>query len=188
MVLTMAEQADAYLVSEQTRKEVWAKVHSTEYAERYYQYLGNRYMKRHRVCTYFTIGLGGGAVVPLILVGFSSSSTALVSWVLGIVGVLLAGVTIYNLVGDFARRASVATFVARTCGRAAREFRDLLNTIDLNAIDEGPARVELTRLATLVEHETYNTEAFGIEVDNKDEDSKRADNETRAHLESLYAT
>ena len=183
----MAEQAYTYLVSEQTRKEVWAKIHSTEYAERYYQFLGSRYMGRHRWCTYLTIALGGGAVVPLILVMFSDSSNVLIGWVLGVVGVLLAGVTIYSLVGDFARRASVATFVARICGRAAREFRDLLNTIDLNQIEDGPARVELTRLATLVENETYNTEAFGIEVDNQDADSERAENETRAHLEALYA-
>lgn len=184
----MAEQTYTYLVSEQTRKEVWGKVHSTEYAERYYQFLGGRYMKRHRWCTYLTIGLGGGAVVPLILVMFSDSSNVLIGWVLGVVGVLLAGVTIYSLVGDFARRASVATFVARVCGRTARELRDLLNTIDLNQIEDGAARAELTRLATLVENETYNTEAFGIEVDNQDEDSERAENETRAHLESLYAT
>lgn len=182
----MAEHTYTYLVTEQTRKEVWGKVHGTEYAERYYQRLGNRYMKHHRWCTYLTIGLGGGAVVPVILVIFSDSSNALIGWVLGLVGVLLAGVTIYSLVGDFARRASVATFVARTCGRAAREFRDLLNTIDLNQIEDGEARAELTRLATLVENETYNTEAFGIEVDNQDEDSEKAENETRAHLESLY--
>ena len=184
----MAEDMRAYLVSDQTRKEVWAKVHATDYAERYYQRLGSRYMKHHRWCTYFTIGLGGGAVVPALLVIFTESSNALVGWVLGVVGVLLTVVTIYSLVGDFARRASVATFVARTCGRAAREFRDLLNTIDLNQIEDGDARAELTRLATLVENETYNTEAFGIEVDNQDQDSKQAEKEARAHLEALYAT
>ena len=184
----MAEHAYTYLVSEQTRREVWSKCHSTEYAERYYQILGNRYLKHHRWCTFGTIVLGGGAIVPAALAIFSDSGNPWIGAALGLVGVLLAGVSVVSLVGDFARKASVATFVARTCGRAAREFRDLLNVIDLNQIDEDEARAELTKLATLVANETYNTEALGIEVNNEDDDSEKAERETRAHLESLYAS
>ena len=62
----------------------------------------------------------------------------------------------------------------------------MLNIIDLNQIYEDQARDELAKLETLVANETYNTEAVGIEVDNEDDDSEKAERETRAHLESLY--
>ncbi|MCY3820013.1 MAG: hypothetical protein OXH52_11715 [Gammaproteobacteria bacterium] len=184
----MAEQPYAYLVSDQTRKEVWDKAYSTEYAERYYQLLGSEFLRRHRLCQYLLIGLGGGAVVPAAFAMFSGLSDPWIGIALGIVGVLLAIVSITNLVGDYARKASVTTSVARTCGRAGREYRDLLNAIDLNRIEDREARTQLTRLATLVENETYSTEAFGIDVDNKDNNSMRAERETRAHMESLYAS
>ena len=184
----MAEHTYPPPVSDQTRTEVWGKAHGAEYAERYFQTKGNQYLKYHRRLTYATIGLGGGAVVPAALAIFSDAGNhAWIGLVLGIVGVLLAAVSIAGLVGDYARKASVATFVARTCGRAARECRDLLNAIDLYQVEDDEARAQLTRLATLVDNETYNTEAFGIEVDNECEDSKKAENEARAHLESLYA-
>ena len=64
----------------------------------------------------------------------------------------------------------------------------LLGAIDLEQIEEEGARAELMRLVTLVENETYSTEAVGILVDNEDKDSVKAERETRAHLEALYAT
>ncbi len=184
----MAEHADTYPVSEQTRREVWSKCYSAEYAERYYQLLANRYLKHHRRCTFGTIVLGGGAIIPAALAIFSDLANPLIGAALGLAGVLLAGVSVVSLVGDFGRKAAVTTFVARTCGRAARELRDLLNVIDLNRVDEDQARAELTALATLVANETYNTEAIGIDVDNEDDDSEKAERETREHLENLYAS
>ncbi len=163
-------------------------MHGAEYAERYYQLLGNEYIERHRRCTYGTIGLGGGAVVPAALALFSDASNAWIGVTLGVVGVLLAGVSIASLVGDFARKASVAMVVARTCGRAARELRAVLNAIDLNQIEDDEARRQLDGLATLVDNETYYTEACGIEVNNQDSNSRRAEREAREHLESLYAS
>ena len=182
----MAEQTYTYRVSDQTRREVWDKCHSVEYAERYYQLLGNQYLRHHRSCVIGTIALGGGAVIPAALAIFSDAGTAWIGIALGIAGVLVAGISVINLVGDFARKASVATGVARTCGRASRELRGLLNAIDLEQLEEDGARAELTRLVTLVENETYNTEAVGIVVDNEDENSVKAEKETRAHLEALY--
>ena len=54
-------------------------------------------------------------------------------------------------------------------------------------MEEDRAIAELARLVTLVQTETYTTEAVGILVDNEDEDSVKAEKETRAHLEALYA-
>lgn len=183
----MDEQTYTYLVSDQTRREVWDKCHSVEYAERYYQLLGNKFLRHHRLCTIGTIALGSGAVIPAAVAVFSQAANPWISAALGIAGALIAFISVVNLVGDFARKASVATGVARNCGRAARELRGLLNSIDLEQVDEDRAMAELTRLVTLVENETYNTEAVGILVDNEDEDSVKAEKETRAHLEALYA-
>ena len=183
----MADDTFEHLVSDQIRREVWDKCHSVEYAERYYQLLGNEFLSRHRWCTIGTVVLGGGAVIPGAVALFADGTNPWIGIALGIVGVLLAAISVVNLVGDFARKASVATSVARTCGRAARELRRLLNAIDLEQVDEDGAGAELTRLVTLVENETYNTEAVGILVDNEDKNSLKAERETRAHLESLYA-
>lgn len=183
----MAEQTYTYRVSDQTRREVWGKCHSVEYAERYYQLLGNQFLRHHRWCVIGTIALGGGAVIPAALAIFSDATNPWIAGALGIAGVLVAAISVVNLVGDFARKSSVATGVARTCGRAARELRGLLNDIDLEQVEEDRARAELTRLVALVENETYNTEAVGILVDNEDENSVKAERETRAHLEALYA-
>ena len=183
----MDEQTYTYLVSDQTRREVWDKCHSVEYAERYYQLLGSKFLRHHRLCTIGTIALGGGAVIPAAVAVISQAANPWISTALGIAGALIALISVVNLVGDFARKASVATGVARTCGRAARELRGLLNSIDREQVDEDRAITELTRLVTLVENETYNTEAVVILVDNEDEDSVKAEKETRAHLEALYA-
>ena len=184
----MAEQTYTYRVSDQTRKEVWDRCHGVEYAERYYQLLGGRFLRHHRQCAIGTIALGGGAVVPAVLAVFLDANNPWIGGALGIAGALVAVIAVINLVGDFARKASVANGVARTCARAARELRALLNAIDLEQLDEDGARGELSKLATLVENETYNTEAVGILVDNEDQDSMKAERETRAHLEALYAT
>ncbi len=184
----MPDTTDSYLVSDQTRREVWERCHGAEYAERYYQLLGNRYLKRHRWWQFATISLGGGAVVPAAVAVFSGTNGAWVGAALGLVGVMLAAVSVVSLVGDFARKASVATAVAQTCARAARDLRDLLSAIDLEQIDETAARAGLAKLATLLESETYSTVAVGIQVDNADADSEKAEREARAHLESMYAT
>lgn len=184
---SVTEQTYTYRVSGQTRKEVWDKCHSVEYAERYYQLLGGKFLRHHRSCSIATIALGGGAVIPATLAVLSDATNAWIGTALGTAGALVAVVSVVSLVGDFARKASVSTGVARTCGRAARELRWLLNAIDLEQMDEESARAELARLANLVENETYNTEAVGILVDNEDKDSVRAERETRAHLEALYA-
>ena len=147
----------------------------------------NKFLRHHRLCTIGTIALGGGAVIPAVVAIFSQAANPWISTALGIAGALIAFISVVNLVGDFARKASVATGVARTCGRAARELRGLLNSIDLEQVDENRAMAELTRLVTLVENETYNTEAVVILVDNEDEDSVKAEKEARAHLEALYA-
>ncbi len=183
----MAEQTYAYRVSDQTRREVWDKCHSVEYAERYYQLLGNQFLRRHNWCMGITIALGGGAVIPASLAIFSDGTQPWIGIALGIVGVMVAGISVVTLVGDFARKASVATGVARTCARAARELRALLNAIDREQMEEDRATAELTKLVTLVESETYNTEAAGILVNNEDKNSLKAERETRAHLEALYA-
>ena len=183
----MAEQTYAYLVSDQTRREVWDKCHSVEYAERYYQLLGNQFLRAHRWCMGGTIALGGGAI-PAALAIFSDGTQPWIGIALGIAGAMVAVISVVTLVGDFARKASVATGVARTCARAARELRALLNAIDREQIEEDSATTELTKLATLVESETYNTEAAGILVNNEDKNSLKAERETRAHLEALYAT
>ena len=184
----MTEETYTYRVSDQTRREVWDKCHSVEYAERYYQLLGGKFLRHHRSCSIGTIALGGGAVIPAAVAVLSDAANPWISAALGVAGALVAAISVVNLVGDFARKASVATGVARTCGRAARELRMLLGAIDLEQIEEEGARAELTRLVTLVENETYSTEAVGILVDNEDKDSVKAERETRAHLEALYAT
>ena len=64
-------------------------------------------------------------MIPAAVAIFSQAANPWISTALGVAGALVAFIAVVNLVGDFARKASVATSVARTCGRAARELRKL---------------------------------------------------------------
>ena len=57
--------------------------------------------------------------------------------------------------------------------------------LDLNQIEDDEARSQLDRLATLVDDETYNKEACGIEVDSQGRNRQKAEREARELLESL---
>ena len=141
--LTVAERAHTYLVSDQTRKEVWDNARSAEYAERHYGLLGNENLKRDRLCSLLAIGSCGG----LVVLSIAMLSGAVIPWMaiaLSLSSFLLAGVLIAR--GGFARKALVWTFAAKTYGQAGRKFRYLLDVIDRNEIEDEEARVRLMRL------------------------------------------
>ena len=139
----MAERAHTYLVSDQTRKEAWDKVRSAEYAQRYYRLLGNENLKRDRLCSCLAIASCGGFVIlPLAMLSGAVNPWMVIALSLPLL--LLAGISIAR--GGFARKALVWTFAAKTYGQAGRKFRNLLDVIDRNEIEDEEARVRLMRL------------------------------------------
>ena len=146
----MAERTYIYLVSDQTRKEVWDKAHSAEHAERYYQRLGRKSLKRERLWS-IPVLLGFCLAVPATLATLSDESGAWIPIALGFAFVFLLVGLIVGQFGGFSRKASAWTALAERYGRAEREFRELLDAIDLNEVEDGEARGKLRRLAKRTE-------------------------------------
>ena len=144
----MAESG--YLVSDETRKAVWDKAHSTDYAERYYQRLGNENRRRERLGTY--LGIAGSAA--LAAMSFAILSDVGNPWIpvaMAFSCFLMAGGFAASRVGGCALKASVWTSVAETYGWAGPKLRALLDAIDLNEIEDGDARGKLRRLTRKTE-------------------------------------
>lgn len=146
----MAESTYIYLVSDQTRKEVWDRACSAERAERYYQHLGKENLKRERLWR-IPILLGFCLAVPATLATLWDEIGLWIPIALGFAFVFaLVGFTV-GQVGGFTRKALAWTALAETHGRAGREFRELLDAIDLNEVEDGEARGRLRRLTTRTE-------------------------------------
>ena len=150
--LRMAESG--YLVSDETRKAVWDKAHSTECAERYYQRLGNENRRRDRLWSIPAL-IGFCFLLPAsvaILSGASNLWIVVASTLASTLAFFLMVVTLVGgRFGGVARRASVWTALAETYGRVVPEFRALLDAIDLNEIEDGEARGKLSRLTRKTE-------------------------------------
>ena len=183
---------NTYLVSNQTRSEVWTQIRDTEYAARYYEARADQFLRRHRLSTCAAILLGGGAVTPAIFALANVKIPLALAVIVAVLGLALAVISVLNLVENNAAKAVTSMDVAKACGSAKIEFLNLLNQIDKNQTEEDRVREELTRWKTVVQNETYQTVLAGIEVSNKDGYSRKALEETEKQMkylqEQIYAT
>ena len=170
----------------QTRQEVWSKYYGAEYAFRYYQLLGNSFLKKHNRLRFLTLALGGGAGVAALIQVLAPYD--LVGYVLSALGIGLAVISNVNMVGDYARKASIASSISKSCAHITQQLADLMWSIDHGRINEEAARRRLAELSELVSHETFTSEAAGIEVSEDDKLSKEAADTAYSHLEALYAS
>ncbi len=174
--------------SEQTRKEVWNGYLSAEYAARYYQALGNRFLIWHKSLSVLTILLGGGAAFPAAIwafVGDESAGQAPV-YAMGVAGVALAITAAINIVFDFAKKAAVSSYIAKSCGGITQQYADLMSEIDRNAVNDEAARKELRKLLKMAGDETYISEPAGIMVSQNGTTSRRAAEDAYRHMETIY--
>lgn len=183
-------QTVANTPNQQTRNEVWNKYFGAEYAFRYYQNLGASFLRKHNRLRGLTVILGGGAVIPALVQAYAATSANVDEWTTGlfaIIGLLLAGVSGANVIGDYAKKAATAAGISKSCGMLTKDFADLLYDIDQGTADDRLARERLSRLGDLVAEVTNASEAAGIIVSNKDKISEEAADSAYHHMERLYA-
>lgn len=175
--------------SARTRTDVWHRLYGAAFASRYYQNLGNGFLRWHRVLTFGILFLGGGAAIPAVLnliAGASGVGDA--AWTLilgGVAGVLLAVISGIVVVGDFARKSSGAMLISISCARIEDELLGLLSKIDQYTISDDEAREKMNALYEQVRAETYGSEKLGIVTSHEDSAFRSAEEEAYNYMEVL---
>ena len=147
-----------YNVTTQTRNEVWYDYREAIRGAFYYQRVHRRYAKRHGVATTLLILLGSGSVVTAVGIAVASGSFGLAEFLQMALGLGLAGVSAWVMVGGHAVKSAVALTIARQCEDAKLSWSDLMAKIDDDTIDDDQARRERRRLS---EHQTFVTYRSG---------------------------
>ena len=143
----------------QTRQEVWSKYYGAEYAFRYYQLLGNSFLKKHNRLRFMTLVLGGGAGVAALIQVLAPYD--LVGYVLSALGIGLAVISNVNMVGDYARKASIASSISKSCAHITQQLADLMWSIDHDRIDEEAARRRLAELSRIGKPRNFHQRSGG---------------------------
>lgn len=175
-----------YTVSDQTRNEVWAGMYQCMFAGKFYQALGSRFLALHQRLTWATLALGGGAVIPAVLVWTADTQLDWVAFAFLLNGVTLSVVTLWSSTGNYARKSADATRIATACSATSQDYAGLLSEIDEATVDEATARQELKRLLTTVREQTDLSEVAQIRVDDEALNERTAER-TERELRSLYA-
>ena len=179
-------EAAPYIVSDNTRTEVWQNYWTAKRGARYYQALHRRFSRLHQLESGLMIALGSGSFVSAFSL-VAMSSVSLAPWLLYLMlalGLLLAAVSMVSMVGNHAVKSAVALSIARECEEAARRFSDLMSSIDNAVTDESAARREMDRLLGNLTQSTYRSGDVGI-IDNERLNIRAADGATE-ELNSLY--
>ena len=175
--------------SARTRADVWERLYGATFASRYYQNLGNSFLRWHRGLTLGILVLGGGAVVPGVLnliAGLAGGGDAGWSLVMaGVVGVLLAIVSGIVVVGDFARKSAGAMSISIICARVGDDLLSLLSKMDQYKISDEDARERMNLLYGKVRDETYSSEKLGIVIKSEASDFTTAEQEAYEYMEHL---
>ena len=174
--------------SNRTRADVWDKLYGAEFASRFYQKLGNDFLRKHNCLRRVTLALGGGAVIPAIVqfLAFSEGNVDPI-WAAasGLIGVGLAVVSWWSVGEDYARKTSVAMSISKSCGKVTDELSGLLSEMDLYRTSDSGARERLNHLSERVRIETYSSEQVGVAIDENSQNFKEAEKESYRHMEHL---
>ena len=119
--------------------------------------------------------------------GTNSQFTSYIGVWFAIQGVLLAITTLFDKVGNYGRKSSVAANISKSCGYVASELSELLANIDRRSLDETWAIEQLNQLIKQKSEITNAGQAAGINVSNRSKESERAANSAYDYLENRYA-
>ena len=179
---------EIFQCSKNTRTDVWLKLHGAEFAFRYYERVGNKYLQRYRALRTWTVLLGGGAVIPALaqlIAFFGEGSSPYMVLISGLIGVALAVVSVWNMGEDNSRKTVVAMSISKSCGRVTDELKGLLSEIDQYKIKDSDARERLNGLSERIRLETFSSEPAGIVISKKDDIFEEADDEAHRYMEQL---
>ena len=170
---------------DQTRNEVWQNWYRTTFSGRYYQLLGNKYLRKHRILSNALIFFGAGSVVPLILMWVDVIWMATVT--LSVIGIALAIVSMMNMTGDYSRKGSEALSIALECEALTHEWSNLFADIQKDRLSDEEARAVMNRLKREAEIKTYRSGYLGMEVSDDDKLNQQAANGATQDMEEIYS-
>lgn len=125
------------MVGEYTRNRIWRSLWNANSMVRYYQAMRERY----RLWNQWTLTV-------LAVLGTGSLTTLLEwspSWLQACLGILVAGVTVWVMLADFAAKSAVAHSISERCGDVAHELESLFSAAYTGRIEEDQAAEHLER-------------------------------------------
>ena len=171
-------------VTDQTRNEVWYDYREAIRGAVYYQQVHRRYAKLYQCATTLLILLGSGSVVTALYIATASGSFGVTEFVQTVLGLALAGVSAWVMVGGHAVKSAVALTIARQCEDARLAWSDLMAKIDDDIVDDGVARQERRRLS---EHQTFATYRSGdVNIVDDDELINETTDAANQELANIY--
>ena len=117
-------------VTDQTRSAVWNTLCDLEWNTRYYTAMAELYRRRHRWLR-FTI-LAGVLVEAAILYAATAHDWAFLVGAIG--GLVLTGLTIWDVVSDYAENAAILRITAFTCDDLKRETETLWRSVESDRV------------------------------------------------------
>lgn len=130
------------MVSDRTRQEVWQELLDIDRTCRYYEAVqssATRYRFGIRIATLLLIA-GSIAAILDLLPWFNSIVAA-------IVAVVVTGLTVWDAVADYSKKAAIAQTIHFQCSKLRVEIRDLWLSVDDETVDEAEMRQQVRNLA-----------------------------------------
>lgn len=165
------------MVSEQLRNDVWLNWWDAARLSRYYDTVGDRFQRWHK------------ALMLLILVCGTGSATYLLDLLpkdfQPYLGLALAVLSIWAMVGNYARKAAIAHAISIECSELEDKWRGLAEIIDSEDLDNSYVRSKVETLQSRIDLVSGRAQGAGIGTDTKLNEAKAG--EARRVLESSYA-
>ena len=150
------------MINQQIRRQIWNEFFDIEGTCRYYEALHAKNTRCHFFVRLFTLLLVAGAITSILDV-----LPALSNVFAPIAIALATGLTIWDAVSNYQKKAAIAHIIHFQCSRLRIELRNLWLSVDDKSADEEWMRGELFRLSRL-HKEVENWAGFSdITVDTK---------------------
>ena len=148
------------LMTEQTRAAVWYVLCDLEWNKRYYAAMADKY-KRNHLTVRFTIVCG--LVVEGFILYFARENEWLFGFALAL-GLLLAVITIWDALSDYAQNAANLQNAEFTCDSLLQEVEELWRSIEIGRIASDDAE---TALQSIKRRWAASTERARIRTDKR---------------------
>ena len=167
------------MISDRTRTEIWQGLWDAKRMVRYYEQMHERYRKRNLMTMLLLVTLGTSALATLW--------EKMPAEFQPIAGVLVAAVSLWILLADYAAKAATALSIAHRCGDLAADWADLFAYVDGEdeEPDEAKARATLHALKQRLRDATY---ASGhARLTDSDKINEKASEDAATEMEQSYA-
>jgi hypothetical protein len=125
------------MVSDQTRNAIWQELLDVARLVRYYEALADRHRRLHRIIRFLLLAAAASGVVTLL--------NLLPVLIQSLAGGLIALLVVWDVLGDYARKAAVLHAISLECSHLEVEWQNLWG--ELETISDTEARRRNTSLA-----------------------------------------